>query len=115
LLLYAAPLIAMLISAIYFFGSKADDSLFRRILTSIHGFAMTALYAIAWAISMTRQSDAGYGVPYAIGLLVPAALIVLALFRFRGNKKLHWLQIPNVACLVWIGFIGGMAITGDWL
>jgi hypothetical protein len=34
---------------------------------------------------------------------------------FAANLLIHALQIPNVAALLWVGFVGGMAITGDWL
>jgi hypothetical protein len=115
LMLYAAPLIALSISVVYFLGSRSDDLMSRRFLTSAHGLAMCALYLVAMTVSFTRQSNLRYGTSFALALLVPLALMVVSLLLYRGNKKLHWLQVPNAACLVWIGFVGGMAVTGDWL
>jgi hypothetical protein len=48
-------------------------------------------------------------------LLVPATLIAASFFLYKGPKSLHWLQLINIACLLWTGFVGGMAVTGDWL
>ena len=106
---------ALLVSVLYFVRSDAGESLSRRAVTSAHGVTIAALYIVAMAFAVTRRFDPALGTPFNIALLLPAALIVASLLLYRGSKKIHWLQVPNVACLVWTGFMGGMAITGRWL
>ena len=112
---YSAPIMALLVSVLYFVRSDAGESLSRRAVTSAHGVTIAALYIVAMAFAVTRRFDPALGTPFNIALLLPAALIVASLLLYRGSKKIHWLQVPNVACLVWTGFMGGMAITGRWL
>lgn len=112
---YGAPIIALLVSVLYFVRSDAGDSLLRRSVTSAHGVAIAALYIIAMTVAVTRRFDPSLGTPFTIALLLPVALIVASFLLYRGSKTIHWLQVPNVACLVWTGFMGGMAIAGQWL
>ena len=110
-----APIVAVLISVLYFLQSKADSSMLRRIVTSAHGAAVAALYALAMFIAIQRWEDPALGKPFALALLGIVGLIVISLLLYRGSKKLHWLQILNIASLAWTGFMGGMAVTGKWL
>jgi Ni,Fe-hydrogenase I cytochrome b subunit len=53
--------------------------------------------------------------PFLVLLLLPLSLIVDSFFLFRGRRIFHWLQVLNILCLIWTGFVGGMAVTGHWL
>lgn len=112
---YSAPVIAALVTALYFVGSRDDVSLPRRVLTSAHGATIAALYILAMTVAVTHRFDPVLGTPFTVALLIPLALKVVSVVLYRGAKKVHWLQVPNVACLAWTGFMGGMAITGQWL
>jgi hypothetical protein len=112
---YSAPVAATVVSVIYFLCSKADASLSRRLVTSAHGLVIATLYVLAMSVAITRRSDPAFGAPFTIMLLLPVVLIVVSVLLYRGGKELHWLQLLNVACLAWTGFVGGMAVTGDWL
>lgn len=112
---YSAPVIATLVSVLYFVRARADASLSRRVVTSAHGVAIATLYTLAMAVAVTRRFDPALGTPFTLALLFPVALIVVSFLLYRGNKKIHWLQVPNVACLAWTGIMGGMAVTGQWL
>ena len=115
LMWYSAPIIATLVSVLYFVRSGADDSLLRRLATSAHGVTVAALYILAMLVAVTRRYDPAFGTPFAIALLLAVALIIVSFILYRGSGKLHWLQVPNVACVAWTAFMGGMAITGRWL
>lgn len=112
---YSTPVIATLVSVLYFARARADVSLSRRVVTSAHGVAIAAIYVLAMTVSVTRRFDPALGTPFMLALLLPVALIVVSFLLYRGNKNIHWLQVPNVACLAWTGFMGGMAVTGQWL
>ena len=112
---YSAPVMSSLVSVLYFVRSGEDVSLPRRVLTSVHGVSTAALYILAMTVAVTRHSDPILGTPFKVALLIPLALIVASFLLYRGAKRVHWLQVLNVACLAWTGFMGGMAITGQWL
>jgi hypothetical protein len=110
-----APLLTLGISAIYFAKSPRDQSLIDRIAASAHGASICLIYLAAWLIALTRASAKRFGIPFALLLLVPVTLIAASFFLYKGPKSLHWLQLINIACLLWTGLVGGMAVTGDWL
>lgn len=114
---YGAPVVMIGVSLAYFFADPRRPAVRERLLVSAHGLAGAALYFGAFAVAWFQPG--GYrpylGWPYAVLLLVPLALIGVSLFKFRGNRLTHALQVPNVVALLWSAFVGVMAITGDWL
>jgi hypothetical protein len=114
---YGAPVVMIGVSLVYFFADTRRPALRERLLVSVHGVAGAALYVGAFVVAWLQPG--GYrpylAWPYFVLLLVPLALIGVALFKFRGNPLIHALQAPNVAALLWSAFVGGMAVTGDWL
>jgi hypothetical protein len=113
--LWAWPVLALLVSVAYFRASEPSLGPWRRMLLSAHGASISVLHFGAFAIWSTGASHTRYGKPFAISLLVPIALIAYALVAFRGKRSVHWLQLLNLVALFWAAFIGGMAVTGDWL
>jgi hypothetical protein len=77
--------------------------------------AISLLYGIAWVVALTSHANDRNGIPFALGFLVPAALIWISLDSYRGPKRVHWLQLVNACCLLWTGIVGGMAVTGRWI
>ena len=114
---YGAPFVMIGVSLVYFFADTRRPALGERLLVSAHGAAGAALYIGAFLVDWLQPG--GYrpylGWPYAVLFLVPLVLIGVAVFKFRGNLFTHALQAPNIAALLWSAFVGGMAITGDWL
>lgn len=110
-----APVLAVVISAVYFRASPSSQPLKVRLLASAHGFAIAVLYFGAMSIFWANAAKPRYAVPFLLLLVVPAVLILLTFFVFRGPKHVHWLQVLNLLCLGWVLFIGSMAVTGDWL
>lgn len=73
------------------------------------------MYLGSIALWLTGGARIEYGKPFAYALLLPLALMVFAFIKFRGNRKVHRLQIANFADLFWTSVMGSMAITGEWL
>lgn len=112
---YGVPVVASLVSAAYFLCSKSEAPIFQRIVTSMHGATIALLYLVALVVDATRCSHPQRGFPFTLAIMLSVALIVIALLRYPGRKHLHWLQIPNLVCLVWTAFMGRMMITGCYI
>jgi hypothetical protein len=109
-------LVMVAISIAYFWLGRREPSLVTRILVSAHGVFAAALYLGAlglWEVTRAYRPWAGW--PFLLLHLIPIASIIYALFRFSGPKLLHLSQIANLGCMVYTYFVGGMAVTGDWL
>lgn len=109
-----APIASVVISVVYFVMSR-PLALARRFAVSAHGVLLTAIYVAAVAIYDTGNSRTVFVWPFLAAFLIPAVSVVLALIWYPRNKTLHLLIFPLVYCAMWIAFIGGMAVTGDWL
>jgi hypothetical protein len=112
---YAAPIVMMLISALYFLASRAHTSLRRRLLTSAHGLVAAILTLVAMALYASSNSRPIYGLPFLFLYLIPLGLVGASLLSYPGPKRMHVLQGPNLGAMLWGAFTGGMAVTGDWL
>jgi len=112
---FLAPLVALGISAVYFLTCSRDLPVGTRLAASAHGVVIAVLYALAMLVALSRHSRPELGTPFSLLLVVPLLLILAALFLYRGRKLVHLLQVPNLLCLGWTAFIGGMAVTGNWL
>jgi hypothetical protein len=112
---YLAPILALLVSAVYFATSPKLQPLSVRLLASSAGLFISTIYCVAGVIALLRLSRSGFGAPFAVAVTLGLGLIGLSFWLYRGKKLVHLLQLINLACLAWTGFIGGMAITGRWL
>ena len=110
-----APLLAISISIAYYRASPRAEPLFKRIVASAHGVTIALLYVIAILVWRVGMATPRLATPFLVLLLLPLSLIVASFFLFRGRRIFHWLQVFNFLCLIWTGFVGGMAVTGDWL
>lgn len=110
-----APVLALVISIVYFRASPSSQPLGSRLMASAHGISIAALYAGAMLVFYANAAGPRYATPFFVLLAVPAVLMLLSFFIYRGAKHVHLLQCLNFLCLAWVAFIGGMAVTGDWL
>jgi hypothetical protein len=108
-----APVLAAAISGVYFVVSPRTQPLRSRILASAHGVTIALLYAAAWMVLISGQSSLWLGNLFAFSLLLPLSLIIISFFFYQGPKSVHWLQVINVACLLWTGVTGIMLVTGE--
>jgi hypothetical protein len=109
----AAPVLAGLVSIVYFMTSPQSQPMRQRLLASAHGAVIVMLYALAWAIIAAGISRPSLLLPFAVSLLFPGVLIAASFFVYKGPRAVHWLQVPNVACLLWTGVAGAMLVTGQ--
>jgi hypothetical protein len=109
----AVPFLAGLVSVVYFMASPKSQPMRKRLMASAHGAVIVMLYALAWLVIIVGVSRPSMFLPFAILLLFPGVLIATSFFVYKGPRAVHWLQVPNVACLLWTGFAGGMLITGQ--
>ena len=113
---YGPALLLLTISALYFVLDKKDTPMRQRVLTSAHGAIGFSLFLGAYLVGAVFSGYRPYlAWPYLLSFLVPLASIVYALGKYRGPKLLHLLQGPSMFAMLWAMFVGGMAITGDWL
>lgn len=105
----------LLTSYWYFRSSPASTSLPLRLLISAHGLVASLLFIGALLIGFSGRHADGH-VAIFLGLqALPLLLIVLSLLLFRGPREIHWLQVLNVAGILWAGFLGTMLVGGEWL
>jgi hypothetical protein len=110
-----APLLAAGVSVIYFFNSPRTQPIGHRIAASAHGLSISAIYFLAMTVFWANKAQPMYGGPFILLLLLPILLAILSFFLYKGRKTVHLLQVVNLLCLAWTFFIGGMAVTGQWL
>lgn len=114
---YGAPITMIAISVIYFLADSRKNELSARLLTSSHGILGAFIYLGAMCLHYFKPLEyrPHLAVPFAILCMVPLVAMFYSFFTFRGNRMVHILQILNLWALTWTLFIGGMAVTGDWI
>ena len=110
--LAALPLMT---SVVYFRASPAITPLVQRIGASAHGLFIAFLHLGALYIAAAQRHGDQYGMPFLVMCMVAAGLVAYSFWAFRGNRQIHWLQAINIAWLLGLLFIGGMAVTGRWV
>jgi hypothetical protein len=108
----SVPLIS---SFVYFRASPSTEQLAQRIAVSLHGAAISLLCVGAVLVGMHGAPRPELGEIFRFILLLPIALVVYSLWRFRGKRAIHLLQSINLLWLALAFFFGGMAVTGVWL
>ncbi len=103
------------LSLVYFWTSPKQQALLTRGLASSHGIVLALMYLAAGLVYEFKLSKPSYGWPFAISMLLPLGLMALSLRIYAGPKYVHLLHLVSLYALLWTMFVGGMAITGDWL
>jgi hypothetical protein len=110
------PAVLMIaISVAYYRMGKNVQTATVRFLTSAHGLIAAVLYIGALLLWELRLSRLEFAIPFLALYLLPLASIIYSFVRFSGSKLVHLLQLPNLALMFYTSFVGGMAVTGDWL
>jgi catechol 2,3-dioxygenase-like lactoylglutathione lyase family enzyme len=107
-------LIPVVTSVTYFFLSK-EPELYKRAISSSHGALLLvsmgyAMLASQWSSFHTWQF---YIWLFYLILIAFVLSIGYSLFRFRGTKLVHLLQLCQLPVAFWYWVIGTMAITHD--
>ncbi len=110
------PLAAMFLTSYFYYQhGGVETSILVRCVTSAHGVLGILLFISAMTIGFTGNHNESNFKPFLISYLLPVSSILLSFILFRGNKKIHLLQIINIISLLVSFFIGGMSVTGRWL
>lgn len=114
---YGPPALLLIVSILYFVLDRRDTPMRLRLATSSHGAIAFVLFLVGYLVgALLRGGYRPYlAWPYLLSFLVPLCFAFYALWKYRGPRLLHVLQGPNIAAMLWVMFVGGMAITGDWL
>lgn len=110
-----APILGVGVSLVYLFTSPRTQPLPLRLLASCAGLLIAVIYCAVFGVALFRISSQGFGLPFLFLLVLPLGAIALSFRYYRGSRVIHSLQLVNVAVLIWTAFIGGMAVTGQWL
>lgn len=108
-------IVPTLISLVYFWTSPKQQGLATRLWASCHGIVLASIYLGAFFISEMKLSEPIYGWLFAISMLLPLSLMALSFFLYEGPTYVHLLHLVGLICVLWTMFVGGMAITGNWL
>ena len=108
-------LILLAISIIYFIFNK-NQTLWNRLIASFH--SLIAMFGALYAIIASKYTAPGFFDPHTVNFSKILAVAVIfgfvAIFYFKGNKRVHLLLLPFVLCIAYIWHVGGMAITHNW-
>ena len=109
-----ATCVMVAISLVYFATDKSVR-LGSRLVSSAHGLLGAAIFSGAMAAWSAGWSSASLSWPFTLLFLLPIASIFGSLALRQGSRLVHLLLVPELACLAWAWFVGGMAATNDWL
>ncbi len=115
---FGAPTIMAAISALYFFTDPRRPAYLARAISSSHGAIGAILYlsalGLAWWDS-PGQYRPHLAVPCITLLVLPALSVIAAFSTYACPRVVHVTQLLNLPALVWVIFVGGMSVIGDWL
>lgn len=106
-------LLGIVISGLYWYTGKNRG--FKHVAVSAHSVLLLLILGFALTIGVFEFTNQICLVLFYVLLSIPVLSIVLSLKYFTGSKWCHLTHIWNMAALFWTWFIGGMAISGDWL
>lgn len=109
----ALPILILLVITIIYFVFNNKQTLWSRIFASSH--SLIAIVGALYAIIACKYTAPGAFDPHTLNfskiLAVAVILGFIAVFYFKGNKKVHLLLLPFVFCVAYIWHFGGQAIT----
>jgi hypothetical protein len=108
-------LVMVAISTVYYATDRGDFGPVARLVSASPGVIATLLYAVGMAVWMSGMASRSFAAPFAVLYLIPPILVLAAFVLYRGRPWIHLLQVPNLGYILYSYFVGGMAITGDWL
>jgi len=113
LLKLLAPTVLLLVIAVIYFIFNRNQTTANRILASSH--SLIAIVAAVYAIFASKYTSPTSFDPHTLNYSKILAIAVIfgfvAVFYFKGNKKIHLLLLLFVICVAYLWHVGGMAIT----
>jgi len=110
------PVAMSLVSILYYLLDYKEENVRIRIMVSAHGAIAAIIFLLVMFITWSETVYRPWaGLPFLLVHIFPLASVIYAFIKFKGNKVVHLLQVVNLFCVMNTLFIGGMAVTGDWL
>jgi hypothetical protein len=109
-----ATFVMVVISVVYYVTNQSDR-IGIRLFVSAHGLLGAVVFSAAIATWVAKLSSVSLVWPFTLLFVLPVASMLVSLVSHRGSKLVHLLLVPELMCLAWAWFVGGMAITSDWL
>ncbi len=115
LLLIALALVPFGVTVVYMCSAPRDRSLVKRLATSAHGAALSALWLAALLVDMLGNYHPSNWDVFGPACLLPPVLIAYSLWRYDGRSWVHAMQLINVVWLLAFPVFGAMLVTGAWV
>jgi len=101
---------ALLVSGAYFYFTK-------KAFTSLHGLFIIAAFVYSVIISGFTERGAHQAYYWPLDILLMLALVsaIHSVRELAGKRWIHFVHIGTFVSAAFIWFVGGMAISHDWL
>ena len=113
---YNYLVIPIIVSIVYWLTSGGVSTK-ERFFISSHGvfFVLASLFAVFISKYTGRDNDNIASAIFLLTLLAGLISILYSFINYPSSKLVHFIQIPNFICALFIFFIGAMTISHDWL
>ena len=110
-------IIAAILPAAILFAANRRASLRGRLLPVLPNIAVILAFAVAAYVSLytTYESSSIPTIAYSLLLLFSLSLIFMTAHSFQASRIWYVLHILTLLGTAYLWFIGGMAITHDWI
>ena len=111
------PVIVLAIVIILYFMFDENEALLKRVLSFSHSIIpiLGFLYAVAVCASTSIKKYEPENTIFTIFMVSSLIFCVSSFFTYRGPKLMHGALVFVVSATIYLTFIGGMAITHDWI
>jgi hypothetical protein len=114
-LLWGGALIGLAVGCVYFLKASSTSPVAVRLLTSAFGPSLFALFVFAGLLWPEAYRFNTKGTTAYLWLqVVPLVLLVVALLRYPGPKRLHWALVPaGLVAWAWTFALGWLFVHGE--
>jgi len=102
-------------TSVSFWVSNPSLKGLQRLLVSGHGIATLCLIGIPFTLFALGINISFFLPVFNVCCFLPLLSIVYSFFQHKGTKLLFILYLFLLPAIMWAWFIGGMAVSGDWL
>jgi hypothetical protein len=115
LVIWGGALLGAAVGVLYFVKAGREASLSVRLLTSAFGPSVALLFIVAslWWPEHLRYKPAGVQA-YSWLQVLPLLLLGLALAKYPGPRRIHWIAVPlGLLAWAWVFAWGWLFVHGE--